>query len=137
MPTTIDYASSKTRRPAPTLRYYTLLLLSLTALSIFICITIEILNAHAGFFLPRDIPPDAPNPKWHSDGAFPLLHDTISTLGLLQYPLTLLLLIALPITFLQHKKPNPFRLPLALAFLSTLLCTSLMLYRGYFTSLGW
>jgi hypothetical protein len=63
------------------------------------------------------------------------LCDVVSTLGILQYPLTFILLFTLSVTAYRHHSKSWQRV-LWSAFIVNLACMALMFYRGYFTSLG-
>ncbi len=64
------------------------------------------------------------------------LQATVDSWGLMQYLLLPFLLIALPFNFRKHNRRG-WRIAIGCAFIGVIACTVLMLYRGYFTSLGW
>jgi hypothetical protein len=59
----------------------------------------------------------------------------VTTVGLLQYPLVLFLLICILPAFLNSRSRSA-RIALGVAFIFVFACGTLMLYRGYFSSLG-
>ena len=63
------------------------------------------------------------------------LQDAVSTLGLLQYPLTAFLTLAL-IMACSANYERHWKIRLRAALVLTLFCAVMMVYRGYFTSLG-
>jgi hypothetical protein len=121
---------------------WTITLLALTALAVFTCARIEILNAELGGYLPRDFhydlgawreypfPSDPRQMNWNA------LLNTVETPGLMQYPLVFALLFGLPMVFQFHRNRRA-RIAVAVAFGLVVVCGALMIYRGYFSSLGW
>jgi hypothetical protein len=99
-------------------------------------IQIEVLNAKANFYLPRD--DDCADGKWRiSPNNTPRdkLRGLINSLGLLQYVLAPILLI---VSITQMKKYNDsnFKHKISIVcIIGSILCISLMIYRGYFSSL--
>jgi hypothetical protein len=96
---------------------------------------IEVLNARAGFYLPRDFERDPG--KWRTGGtphdARDDLYSVVTTLGLLQYPLLVVLAVTL-VTLLPGRSAR--KRVVGAALLVVLGCGVMMVYRGYFTSLG-
>ena len=153
---------------------WTITLLALTAMAVFTCVRIEVLNVMAGGLLPQDMVTD-PGPwrvsylsnetQWrgmqarmHDDPTWivrPLtgaeiaemkrevhqavnaaaLEWTTHTLGLLQYPLVFALLIGLPFALRRHRS-RKWRGIIGASFGLLVICGVLMIYRGYFASLG-
>ena len=111
---------------------WNIFLLSMTGLAIAICAKIEILNWREGFYLPRDFSTDSGT--WRSGVHDPLLM-AVSSIGLLQYPLVGFLLVANVVQAVRESGRD--RIVFSLAFIATAACGALMIYRGYFTSLGW
>lgn len=118
------------------------LLLVLTALAGFTAGRVEVLNAQAGFYLPRDFAVDGG--KWRqslyvvtaAENARNQMRDVVGTWGLVQYPLTYGLVVAYGVT-LYRRPALRWRMPLVVGALATVGCVVLMHYRGYFTALGW
>lgn len=149
----------------------TLVLLALTAIAVFICVWIEVLNAASGSYLPRDF---ADGHTWREvrmtdDAVWREVHSynepamltrpltatedaqmkrevrqgrakndmylVVTTAGLLQYPLVLLLALTLPLAYVRQRYRG-WRVAVGVAFGCAIGCGILMFYRGYFTSLG-
>jgi hypothetical protein len=100
------------------------------------CVSIELQNARAGYYLPRR--------DGGADGAWRLspnntprdqLHGLIQTIGLLQYLLAPLLVCAATY-ILSRRSPATFRWIAVLGIAVGLVALGLAFYRGYLHSLG-
>jgi hypothetical protein len=161
---------STTNRRA-SLTFWHISLLALTAVAVFICAWIEILNIQSDSYLPRDFADGhtwreyrmTSETVWRKDHSYddpailtrPLtvteaaqmkqdvglaisrnhMYRIVGTVGLLQYPLVLFLLASIAPTFLKSRG-RITRITLGTSFICVLACGTLMLYRGYFSSLG-
>jgi hypothetical protein len=169
----VEYAGTdlpEPRRGGP----WTIILLVMAAVAVCTCVRIEVLNAQAGNYLPRDFTTDpgqwraawlTTEPRWRAimarktnDATWlarPLtaaeqaaqlaklrpqlannrLREVVESWGLGQYPLVVLLLVALPLAFFRQEDRR-WRVAVGAAFALIVACGALMLYRGYFASLG-
>jgi hypothetical protein len=176
--------TSQPRNPSPLIRYaghtlpdappgwtpWLVIVLTGVALAVVTCVRIEVLNAHANFYLPRTdrgtwrtpyltteprwrqrMTANTGDPAWLSRPLSPAeraamnrdlqpgiandhLYAVVASWGLLQYPLVAFLTATLGIMLFGHPI---HRRTVAVALVLVLICGSLMLYRCYFTSLGW
>jgi hypothetical protein len=134
----------------------------LAVIAILNCWMIEIVNIEAGGYLPRkDFPPDGQNPKWrYSPGRYLLeraqtpsekrqafadmqineprnkLRGLIQGTGLLQYLIAPAALVMALIWRRSEKRPLAC-IVADLCCVSAAFCMYMMVYRGYFSSLGW
>lgn len=107
-----------------------------------IAVDIEILNANAGYYLPRtdrNLDGSFADGKWRISAqhtARDQLRSAVESIGLIQYLLASILL-GLSVLMIVKKSTHSVRIfGSALMAISTIaLC--LCVYRGYFTSLGW
>ena len=110
--------------------------------SALICILIEVLNARAGGYLPRrDISEEgnnkwrvAPGPKGQAESEF---RDFVSTWGLAQYLIAPGGLAMGVFVAMGRRDARAHRVVGIAAGLVSAACVAMMLYRGYFSSLGW
>ncbi len=105
-----------------------------TIIGINTAIQIEILNAKANFYLPRD---DCIDGKWRiSPNNTPRdrLRGWVNGPGLLQYVLAPMVLF-LSIFQLKKKVSNIRKMLSIICLICSILLISIMIYRGYFTSL--
>jgi hypothetical protein len=119
------------------------LLFILTTVVFQTAVRIEVLNFHAGSYLPRkDRNPDGTfgDGKWRlssvENGPRDQLRGLVETFGLLQYLLAPLLLIFAIIVFLKSSRSS-LKVGATLSLVVSIISISLMLYRQYYQSLGW
>jgi hypothetical protein len=133
----VPYADHKLPGAPPLWTPWLVVVLVWVGVAAVTCVRIEILNAQANFYLPRQDMEGTGNHKWVSGylthDARDDLHEVVESWGLLQYPLVALLTVTL-VTMLPGKGPR--RRIVALALVIVLICGALMFYRGYFTSLA-
>lgn len=108
----------------------------LVAWVVVVAVRIEVLNAVAGTFLPRQ---DAESGKWRvraDDSASHDLREAVATFGQLQY-LVALLLLALSALELRRSADVWGRALAGSGVTVAIGALGLAVYRGYFSSLGW
>lgn|GEM_PF-1263326 len=123
-------------------RVLILTMILLTAVVLQTAIRIEILNAKAGYYLPRtDFTPDTafPDGKWRisgENGPRDQLRDVVQTFGLIQYALAPFLLI-LAILVAWRSRRLWAKVVGTASIISVIAAIWLMLHREYFQSLEW
>ena len=112
------------------------LLLGLGIWVITTAIRIEVLNAEAGYYLPSGNDGNGKWPVYGNNTARNQLHGMIQTIGLLQYVLAPILVIAAIASFFRFRC---FRARLVAGVAGAFGCVALglALYRGYLPALGW
>ena len=114
----------------------------LTAFVVQTAVRIEVLNFRAGNYLPRkDRNPDGSlaDGKWRlslENSPRNQLRAVVATLGLLQYLLAPLLLMFAIIVLLKSSR-SWVKIGATLTLVASTIAISLMMYRGYYQSLGW
>ena len=103
-----------------------------------VMVWIEVLNAWSGFYLPRDLTIDS-GPWRQSLAHTPRdrLRDVVDSVGLLQYPLVPVAFFLGLCLFADTRATRWSRWTSIMVLLGSLLAGTSVLYRGYFTSLGW
>ena len=123
-------------------RVLVLMMILLTAVVLQTAIRIEILNAKAGYFLPRkDLNTDNgfPDGKWRMSGENnprDQLRDVVQTFGLMQYALAPSLLI-LAVIVAWRSRQLWAKVAGTASLISAIAAIWLMLHREYLQSLGW
>ncbi len=115
-----------------------LLLTMLTAWMTATMLRIEMLNAQAGRYLPRT-DGDADG-KWRiSPHRQPRdqLRGLVETIGLLQYPLALIAIVASLLLLMAPHSTRPTRRLATICGILAAICLIMAIHRGYFSSLGW
>ena len=123
-------------------RVLIILLILLTAFVVHSAARIEVLNIQAGNYLPRrdrDLEGNLTDGKWRissENSARDQLRDAVQTFGLMQYVLAPVLLIFSLAVFLKTRRSRASVAATFSVFVAAI-AISLMLYRGYYESLGW
>lgn len=116
-----------------------LLLVILVAWTTSAMIRIELLNAQADYYLPRT--DGGADGKWrtslHRQPRDQLRGLIITTIGLPQYPLTLVALAASLVLSVKPRATRSTRLIAGICTIVATICLTMAIYRGYYSSLGW
>ena len=97
---------------------------------------IEVLNAEAGYYLPRRDRSDSKSRIFPNDTAQDPLRDIVQTVGLLQYLLAPALIVSALVSFFNFTCIRA-RLVAGVAGAFGCIALGLALYRGYLSSVGW
>lgn len=114
----------------------------LTAFVLHSAVRIEVLNVRAGTYLPRrdrDSDGSLTDGKWRisqENSARDQLRAAVETLGLIQYVLAPLLLIFSLAVFFKNRR-SWAGVVATFSVIVAAIAISLMLYREYYSSLGW
>ena len=119
-----------------------ILLMLLTAFVVHSAARIEVLNIQAGNYLPRrnrDLDGNLTDGKWRispENSARDQLREAVQTFGLMQYVLAPVLLIFSLAVFFKTRRSRASVAATFSVFVAAIVIW-LMLYRGYYESLGW
>lgn len=123
-------------------RVLIILMTLLTAFVVHSAARIEVLNFQAGSYLPRrdrDLDGNLTDGKWRispENSPRDQLREAVQTFGLMQYFLAPVLLIFSLAVFFKTRRSRASVAATVSVFVAAI-AISLMLYRGYYESLGW
>ena len=123
-------------------RVLIILLMLLTAFVVHSAARIEVLNIQVGSYLPRrdrDLDGNLTDGKWRispENSPRDQLREAVQTFGLMQYVLAPVLLIFSLAVFFKTRRSRASVAATFSVFVAAI-AISLMLYRGYYASLGW
>ena len=123
-------------------RVLIILMTLLTAFVVHSAARIEVLNFQAGSYLPRrdrDLDGNLTDGKWRispENSPRDQLREAVQTFGLMQYVLAPVLLIFSLAVFFKTRRSRASVAATVSVFVAAI-AISLMLYRGYYESLGW